>query len=284
MRNLLLTLLLACLPATGLAAQRTNTPGGLDPTKLPLTGGTLTGPLTISTPTVRALTTLGNDPHSGVGALISMPQYSTSTLSLVDLRAFGVVANAGQAGFAVSESSDPVHSGALGFLNYDGSSLNWNFSNGKGGGGLSANDDGTVRLFSKKTASVQIVSNDEIHFQTGASTSSVYQVDSTSSVIVNSGSGAQIYMTGVGSPQTDVAGALSVSGSLSIGLVTVSNACAVGTTCQAICTGTTLLLGGGCQVPGSFLDSYPAASNTWQCDTSAPASITAYAICARLGP
>jgi hypothetical protein len=55
------------------------------------------------------------------------------------------------------------------------------------------------------------------------------------------------------------------------------------TTKTVSCTFGKLVLGGGCDTDGTLRSSYPSSDWQWTCETTAASTITAWAICARLG-
>jgi hypothetical protein len=76
---------------------------------------------------------------------------------------------------------------------------------------------------------------------------------------------------------------LEITGNVSIGWERVTNTCASALTCDVSCSSGKVLLGGGCDVSGQYLESsYPLDDDTWRCDIAISASITSYAICARM--
>ena len=91
-------------------------------------------------------------------------------------------------------------------------------------------------------------------------------------------------------PSPSFSGNLSVAGTLNIGyqMITLSSlpiGVPGGGTALAICPLGKKLLGGGCSSANSLLNSYPASETSWRCNgTGGPGStVTAYAICARIG-
>lgn len=161
------------------------------------------------------------------------------------------------------------------------------------GSGLSADTttyvtSGTnlLRLESARNVEVQL------HDISGVAGSSFYVRDAAGVVALGTGSGS----TYVGGTQISVptllarsggniTGDLTVSGNVSVGRETITQACTATGTCTATCSSGKVILGGGCK-PSSGIGlkaSYPVtANNGWTCEYNGSTNISTYAICARL--
>ena len=91
--------------------------------------------------------------------------------------------------------------------------------------------------------------------------------------------------TAVPAERLEVAGKVKAAGFAAAREI-VTNLCNAAATCSAACTGTKLVMGGGCSYAGgtdNMTGSFPAGGSSWQCDYSgATGNITAYAVCSTL--
>ena len=77
------------------------------------------------------------------------------------------------------------------------------------------------------------------------------------------------------------------AGMVSMGWERASHVCgAAVSNCTQSCTGGKILVGGGCEADQPLKKSFPATEYQWECDTTvnSTALLTAYALCARIGP
>ena len=86
-----------------------------------------------------------------------------------------------------------------------------------------------------------------------------------------------------------VSGDIKVSGTAYLGITITSYSCSNASTCSVTCPTGLRVLGGGCYSSATsysyaLVRSYPNTDTSWYCQTAAATTLTAYAICARIGP
>ena len=125
-----------------------------------------------------------------------------------------------------------------------------------------------------------------------ATSSSYYSLD------VQSGGISRLYVradgnVGIGTTapayKLDVVGDIRASGTAYLGITITSSSCSSASTCSVTCPAGSRVLGGGCYSSGTsysyaLVRSYPNTDTSWYCQTAAATTLTAYAICARIGP
>jgi hypothetical protein len=252
MRQYLLTVLLGLVvssPST--AAQRS----GLDNTKVPLAGGTMTGPLGVLNSFVTVSVT-GSNP-AGVGVSSTPEQGNTNSMPI-----FIAFDPANQVSLLGSSYNWHIQSSSTGVVDFK---MNAGKFRGINNESLSFPGDGSATL-KAGNSTVGIDSGGNISLSAPAGSGSL-SVSATGYAIINAPAGVEIN-----------------GGQIHVGLVTVTNTCPTSTGCSASCSGSTFLTGGGCSNGASSValtNTFPS-SNSWSCDYASTVNITAYALCSRL--